>query len=72
MLYLIEWKLTLSRRVAAKQTGDDLVVAPSDFLNEELSSKIADIVISTSKPCEADATTIVVSVNDRSERHRYN
>jgi hypothetical protein len=43
------------------------VVAPSDFWNEELSSKIADIVKSTGKPCEADATTIAISVNDRSE-----
>jgi hypothetical protein len=52
----------------AKQTEDDLVVAPSDFWNEELSSKIADIVKSAGKPCEADATTIVLSVNEGSER----
>lgn len=37
------------------------------FYNEELSSKIADIVKSTGKSCEADATTIAISVNDRSE-----
>ena len=65
--YIMEWKLTLNRRLVAKQTEDDLVVAPSDFWNEELSSKIADIVKSTGKPCEADATTIAISVNDRSE-----
>jgi hypothetical protein len=63
----MEWKLTLNRRVAAKQTEDDLVLAPSDFWNEELSSKIADIVKSTGKPCEADATTIIIFVNDRLE-----
>jgi hypothetical protein len=67
MHYIMEWKLTLNRRVAAKQTEDDLVVAPSDFWNEELSTKLANIVQSTGKPCEADATTIVISVNDRSE-----
>ncbi|KAK3934731.1 hypothetical protein QBC46DRAFT_399104 [Diplogelasinospora grovesii] len=44
MHYILEWKLTLNKRVAAKQTDDDLVVAPSDFWNEELASKIADIV----------------------------
>ncbi|KAK4242965.1 hypothetical protein C7999DRAFT_18599, partial [Corynascus novoguineensis] len=36
--------------------------------NMELSSKIADIVRSTGKSYKADATTIVISVNDRSER----
>jgi hypothetical protein len=63
----MEWKLTLNRRLVAKQTEDDLVVAPSDFWNKELSSKIADIVKSTGKPCEANATTIAISVNDHSE-----
>jgi hypothetical protein len=67
MHYFIEWKLTLNRRLVAKQTEDDLVVAPSDFWNEELSSKVADIVKSTGKACEADAATIAISVNDRSE-----
>ena len=67
MHYIMEWKLTLNRRVAAKQTEDDLVLAPSDFWNKDLSSKIADIVKSIGKPCEPDATTIVISVNDRSE-----
>jgi len=57
----------MNRRVTAKQTENDLVVAPSDFWNEELSSKVADIVKSTGKSCEADATTIAISVNDRSE-----
>ncbi len=65
--YFIEWKLTVNRRIIAKQTENDLVVAPSDFWTEELSSKIADIVTSTGKSCEADATTIAISVNDRSE-----
>lgn len=64
MHYILEWKLTLNKRIAAKQTEDDLVVAPSDFWNMELSSKIADIVKSTGKPYKADATTIVISVNE--------
>ena len=31
MHYIMEWKLTVNKRVAAKQTEDDLVIAPSDF-----------------------------------------
>ena len=68
MHYVMEWKLTLNKRVVAKQTEDDLVLAPSDFWKEELSPKIADISNSTSKPYKADATTVIISVNDRSER----
>jgi len=52
----MEWKLTVNKRVVAKQTEDDLVLALSDFWNEELSSKIADIVNSLGKPCKADVT----------------
>jgi len=55
----MEWKLTFNKRVAPKQTEDNLVLAPSNFWNEELSPKIEDIVTSMGKPCRADATTIV-------------
>jgi hypothetical protein len=34
MHYIMEWKLILNKRVVAKQTEDDLVLAPSDFWNE--------------------------------------
>ena len=64
----MEWKLILNKRAAAKQTEENLVVAPSAFWGEELASKIADIVQSTGKSYKADATTVVISVNDRSER----
>ena len=47
----MEWKLTLNKRAAAKQTEENLVVAPSDFWNKELASKIADIVQSTGQGC---------------------
>jgi hypothetical protein len=67
MSYLLEWKLALNRRVIAKQTEDDLFIAPGDFWNEELSSKIIDIARSTGKTYEPDATTVVLSANDRSE-----
>ncbi|KAK0612986.1 hypothetical protein B0T17DRAFT_542380 [Bombardia bombarda] len=66
MHYTMEWKLTLNRRAAAKkQTENDLVIAPGCFWRERLSSQTSDIVKATGKPCEPEATTIVVSVNDR-------
>lgn len=64
----MEWKLTLNKTAAVKQTEKILVVAPSDFWNQELASKITNIVQSTGKSYKADTTTIVISVNDRSER----
>jgi hypothetical protein len=67
MHYIMKWKLTLNKRVVAKQTEDDLVLAPSDFWNKELASKIADIVKSLGKPCKANVIMIVISINDRSE-----
>ncbi|KAH7114710.1 hypothetical protein B0J13DRAFT_533533 [Dactylonectria estremocensis] len=65
--YVLEWKFTFNNRSIAKQTEEDLVVAPSDFWNEELLAKIEEIAKTTSKPCKADSTIIVMSVNDRSE-----
>jgi hypothetical protein len=65
--YFIEWKLTVNRRLIAKQTENDLVVALSDFWTEEIFSKIADIVKSTGKSCEANAITIAICVNDCSK-----
>ncbi len=40
-IYIMEWKLTVNKRVAAKHTENDLVLAPSDVWNEEISSTIA-------------------------------
>lgn len=60
--------MILNKRAAAKQTEENLIVAPSDFWNQELASKIADIAQSKGKPYSANSTTITISVNDRSER----
>jgi hypothetical protein len=68
MRYIMEWKLISNKRAVAKQTEENLVVASSDFWNEELASKIADIVQLKGKPYSADSATITISVNDRSER----
>lgn len=67
--YSLEWKVTLNRRTVAKQTENNLFLAPSDFWNKELSSKVKNIVTSTRKPYEVKATTILLSVNDRSEQN---
>ncbi|KAH7112603.1 hypothetical protein B0J13DRAFT_461201, partial [Dactylonectria estremocensis] len=58
-------KFTFKNRSIAKQTEEELVVAPSDFWNEELLSKVEEIA--KSKPCKPGSTTVVMSVNDRSE-----
>ncbi|KAK3317105.1 hypothetical protein B0H66DRAFT_535338 [Apodospora peruviana] len=58
----------MNKRAAAKQTEENLVVAPSDFWNQELASKIADIVQSKGSPYSADSMIITISVNNRSER----
>ena len=65
--YRLEWKLTLNKRTVAKQTEKDLVVAPSDFWTEKLSSKITAIAQSTGKTCEPSATIMALSVNERNE-----
>lgn len=69
--YELEWKLTVNNRQVAKQTEQDLVLAPGDFWNATLMSKLDELVRKTqvNKPCAADATTIVMSVTERSERN---
>ncbi|KAK0367743.1 hypothetical protein CLIM01_14902 [Colletotrichum limetticola] len=64
----MQWKLTLNSRKAVEQTEQNLVIAPSDFWREVLSSKVDGIVASKKKSYETSVTTIVISVpNDRSE-----
>ncbi|KAL7940271.1 hypothetical protein V8C42DRAFT_356363 [Trichoderma barbatum] len=55
----------------AKQTEQDLVLAPGDFWNEILMSRLDALVRKTqvNKPCAADVTTIVMSVTEHSERN---
>lgn len=68
MQYNMQWKLRLNNRKAVEQTEQDLVVAPSEFWQEELSTKITNIVNAKKKPYEANATTITMSVsNDPSQ-----
>jgi hypothetical protein len=51
MHYTIEWKLTVNKKMAAKQTEDNLIVASNDFWNKKLAAKLEEIVKSRDKPC---------------------
>ncbi|OJD20431.1 hypothetical protein ACJ73_08236, partial [Blastomyces percursus] len=69
--YLIEWKVTLNNRVVARDTEPDLVLPPSSYWQRFLKQKPKDIVhrkISHNRRVRSDDTTIVISVNDCSQR----
>ncbi|OAQ58349.1 hypothetical protein VFPFJ_11655 [Purpureocillium lilacinum] len=63
----MEWKAAFNNRKVRVHNEENLVVAPSEFWNEELSAKIHEIAKTATKPSRPDSTTIVVSVNERSE-----
>ncbi|KAM0267961.1 hypothetical protein ACHAQH_010065 [Verticillium albo-atrum] len=65
--YVLEWRVTFNNRKVRMQTEEGLPVAPSDFWDEDLSTQVTDIAKTTTKPSKPDATTITISVNDRSE-----
>ncbi|KAJ6436642.1 reverse transcriptase domain protein [Purpureocillium lavendulum] len=65
--YVMEWKVAFNNRKIRMHTEDNLVVAPSEFWSEKLCAKIRDIAKTTSKPSRPDSSTIVVSVNEKSE-----
>ncbi|KAK4071523.1 hypothetical protein Purlil1_13414 [Purpureocillium lilacinum] len=65
--YVMEWKVAFNNRKIRMHTEDNLVVAPSEFWIEQLCAKIRDIAKTTSKPSRPDSSTIVVSVNEKSE-----
>ncbi|KAF4766946.1 hypothetical protein HAV15_009615 [Penicillium sp. str.  len=68
--YLIEWRVTLNRRVIVKDTEQDLVQMPSLHW-PQIQARAYEILrekISRDRRIRPDDTTIVVSVNDRSQR----
>jgi hypothetical protein len=68
--YLIEWRALLNNRVVARDTEQDLVLKPSSYW-KQIKEK-ADQVVRQKKArnqrVRSDDTTIVVSVNERSQR----
>ena len=69
--YSIEWKLTFNNRMAAKDTEQDLVLAPHAFWHRFLQPKLEKLLdkkLPPNKSFKADETNVVVSVADRLER----
>jgi hypothetical protein len=69
--YSIEWKLTVNGRVVAKDTEQNLVLAPNAYWEVVLRSKLDKLLrkkLPSNKAFRADDTNIVLSVTGRSER----
>jgi hypothetical protein len=67
---MIEWRVTLNNRVVAKDTEQDLALDPSSYW-QDIRQKAENILrrkIARNRRVRLDDTTVVVSVNDRSQR----
>jgi hypothetical protein len=69
--YSIEWKVVVNNKTLSKDTEQDVVLAPSAYWRLCLSAKV-DKLLSRKLPhgrhVKCDDTSVVASVNDRSER----
>ncbi|KXJ84980.1 hypothetical protein Micbo1qcDRAFT_169776, partial [Microdochium bolleyi] len=71
--YSIEWKLTVDGRVVpgSKDSEQNLVLAPGDYWEKTLRSKLDKLSmkkLASNRSYRPDDTTVVVHVQDRSER----
>jgi hypothetical protein len=69
--YSIEWKVSLNKKAISNDTEQDLVLAPTAYWHEALKPNLDDLIqrkVAQNRTVRCDDTTIVASVNDRSER----
>jgi hypothetical protein len=69
--YTIIWKIKLNNRTIAKDTEQDIVLAPAPYWSMFLQPKLDALLgkkINNSKRVRPDDSNVVVSVNERSER----
>jgi hypothetical protein len=69
--YSIEWKLIVEKKLIAKETEPDLVLAPGAFWTTALRprlDKLSARKLPQNKCFSVDETIVVVSVTDRTER----
>ncbi|KAF2820762.1 hypothetical protein CC86DRAFT_303961, partial [Ophiobolus disseminans] len=69
--YSIEWKVAVNNRVVAKDTEQDIVLVPAAYWHMYLKPKVEKLSnkkVAQNRHVEYDDTSVVVSVNDRSER----
>jgi hypothetical protein len=69
--YMIEWKVMLNRKVTSRDTEEDVALTPSAYWPVNLRPKLEKLLegkTSRAGRVRSDDTSIVVSVNDRSQR----
>lgn len=69
--YSIEWKVVVNNKTLSKDTEQDVVLAPSTYWRLYLRAKVDKLLSRKLLYCrhvKCDNTSVVASVNDRSER----
>jgi hypothetical protein len=69
--YTIEWKMATNNKVVCEDTEQDVVLAPAVYWRLYLQPKVEKLVAKKAlqgRQVKLDDTSVVASVNDRSER----